>query len=116
MSKWNRRQNITSLICLVCHEYVVWGVYLVPPSIELSDRLIVVTERHTAQLPCVAEGFPQPTISWIKDGRMSLDSAVDSRYDLLSSGGLRISHVQVVCAYHIFTSSQYTHYKKLITR
>jgi len=79
------------------HTCVCAFVCLVPPSIELSDRELVVTEHDTAQLPCVAAGFPQPTVSWIKDGRVPLDGAVDSRYQLHEpqTGSLRITDVQV---------------------
>ena len=76
-------------------EVVLSWLCSVPPSIEVSDRVVVVTERDTAELPCVAVGFPQPTISWIKDGRLSLDSGVDGRYDLQQTGSLRITDVQV---------------------
>ena len=71
------------------------SVCVVPPSIQVSDRVAVVTERGTAELPCVADGFPQPRISWIKDGRLSLDSGGDSRYQLHPSGSLTITDVQV---------------------
>jgi len=70
-------------------------VVAVPPSIEVSDREVVVTERDTAELPCAAAGFPQPRISWIKDGRLSLDSATDRRYQLHDTGSLAITDVQV---------------------
>ena len=61
----------------------------------MSDRVVVVTERDTAELPCVAAGHPEPRISWIKDGRLSLDGDIESRYQLLQSGSLRINDIQV---------------------
>jgi len=72
---------------------------VVPPSIEVSDREIVVTEHDAAELPCVAAGFPQPRISWIKDGRLSLDSDVDTRYQQQQTGNLIIGDVQVCLNY-----------------
>ena len=70
----------------------------VPPSIEMSDREITVNEHDQAELPCVAAGFPAPRISWIKDGRLSLDSGVDTRYQQQQTGSLTINSVQVcVC-------------------
>jgi len=75
------------------------SVVVVPPSIEVTDREIVVTEDDTAELPCSAVGFPQPRISWIKDGRLSLDSTVDARYQLQKAGNLIITDVQVGLIY-----------------
>jgi len=63
----------------------------------MSDRETVVSEHDTAELACVVDGVPAPTISWIKDGRITLDGSVDARYQLLTSGTLRISDVEVSC-------------------
>jgi len=73
-------------------------VYAVPASIQRSDRELVVAEHGTAQLPCVAAGLPQPTVSWIKDGRLQIDgdtADADARYRLHQSGTLSIADVQV---------------------
>nr|XP_051696750.1 hemicentin-2 isoform X2 [Oryctolagus cuniculus] len=44
---------------------------LVPPSIENEgqEEVIRVPEGQPAHLVCNATGFPQPTITWFKDGR-----------------------------------------------
>ena len=86
---------------------VKYCTFVVAPSIERSDRELIVTEHDTAQLPCVAAGLPQPTVSWIKDGRLPLDGTVDARYQLNQpqTGSLRINDVQVHCL--VFTARRH---------
>jgi len=68
-------------------------LYLVPPSIEASERMLTVTEGGVANLSCTAAGVPVPKISWIHDGRTMLTSG--GRYDISDSGTLFIDGVQV---------------------
>lgn len=50
-------------------------------------------ENSPAQLVCVAEGVPQPTLSWEKDGAPLSDSV--GEYTILPSGELVIDIAQV---------------------
>lgn len=52
-----------------------------------------MVESSQAQLVCVAEGIPQPTLSWEKDGNVLSEST--GEYTILPSGELVIDIVQV---------------------
>ncbi|KTF76822.1 hypothetical protein cypCar_00021533 [Cyprinus carpio] len=48
---------------------------LVPPSIHASPRAMKVQVGHAIDLPCVAQGVPEPSVSWLKDGSTLLDGS-----------------------------------------
>lgn len=52
-----------------------------------------MVENSQAQLVCVAEGVPQPSLSWEKDGNPLIESA--GEYTILPSGELVIDIAQV---------------------
>lgn len=41
----------------------------VPPRIQPGPRVIKVQVGHSVELPCVAKGSPEPTLTWTKDGK-----------------------------------------------
>ncbi|KAM3875993.1 hemicentin-1 [Diretmus argenteus] len=57
---------------------------LVPPSIQAGPRVMKVQLGHPVDLPCVARGVPEPTLTWVKDGK---------RYPVTPDGSLALSHV-----------------------
>uniref|UniRef100_A0A3Q1K5W9 Ig-like domain-containing protein n=1 Tax=Anabas testudineus TaxID=64144 RepID=A0A3Q1K5W9_ANATE len=59
---------------------------LVPPSIQAGPRVMKVQVGHPVELPCVASGVPQPTITWTKDGK---------RYPVSSDGSLALRNVEL---------------------
>ncbi|XP_053737549.1 hemicentin-1 isoform X1 [Synchiropus splendidus] len=64
----------------------------IPPSILGTEQQVVVVENSQAQLACFAEGVPQPTVSWERDGMLLSDNA--SVYTFLPSGELMIDSAQ----------------------
>ncbi|GAB6030896.1 Down syndrome cell adhesion molecule-like protein 1 [Chamberlinius hualienensis] len=67
----------------------------VPPRWKLKPEDLTVVVGEDAILHCVAEGFPQPTISWMWSNEVSPGARKklirsDSVYDLLSNGSLVI--------------------------
>ncbi|XP_031431207.1 LOW QUALITY PROTEIN: hemicentin-1 [Clupea harengus] len=64
----------------------------IPPSIREEEREQWVVEHSSVQLPCVAEGVPQPSLVWEKDGTTLGDSA--GEYTILPSGELAIDSAQ----------------------
>lgn len=66
---------------------------LVPPSVRGGDQEVVVVENSHAQLMCVAEGIPQPKLSWEKNGNFLNEST--GEYTILPSGELVIDSAQV---------------------
>lgn len=70
-----------------------------PPKISSSLRSeeLVVVVNGVLKLECVADGFPSPTVSWMKDG-LPLE---DSRVVLHRDGQiLTISNIQVLMKTH----------------
>ncbi|XP_071373120.1 hemicentin-1, partial [Centroberyx affinis] len=57
---------------------------LVPPSIQAGPRVMKVQVGHPVELPCVARGVPEPTLTWVRDGQ---------QYPVSSDGSLALSHV-----------------------
>lgn len=47
----------------------------VPPSIRAGPRAMKVQVGHAIDLPCVAQGVPEPSVSWLKDGSALLDGS-----------------------------------------
>uniref|UniRef100_A0A3Q2CT39 Hemicentin-1 n=1 Tax=Cyprinodon variegatus TaxID=28743 RepID=A0A3Q2CT39_CYPVA len=64
----------------------------IPPSIRRGEQEVVVMEKSQAQLSCVAEGIPQPKLSWEKDGSPLNESR--GEYTILPSGELVIDSAQ----------------------
>ncbi|XP_019904855.2 hemicentin-1 isoform X2 [Esox lucius] len=64
----------------------------IPPSIRGGEAEVSVVENSQAQLMCVAEGVPQPTLSWEKEGTPVSDAA--GEYTVLPSGALVIDIAQ----------------------
>ncbi|XP_058494160.1 hemicentin-1 isoform X1 [Solea solea] len=64
----------------------------IPPSIRGEDQEVEVVENTQAQLLCVAEGVPQPSLSWEKDGHSLSESTAE--YTILPSGELVIDIAQ----------------------
>ncbi|XP_047443825.1 hemicentin-1 isoform X2 [Mugil cephalus] len=64
----------------------------IPPSIRGGEQDVAVVENSQAQLVCVAQGVPQPTLSWEKDGNPLSESA--GEYTILPSGELVIDIAQ----------------------
>lgn len=56
----------------------------VPPSIQAGPRVIKVQVGHSVELPCVVRGFPEPALTWTKDGK---------RYPASSDGSLALGDV-----------------------
>ncbi|XP_029988074.1 hemicentin-1 [Sphaeramia orbicularis] len=64
----------------------------IPPSIRDGEQEVAVVENTQAQLVCVVEGVPQPTVSWEKDGEPLSESTAE--YTILPSGELVIDIAQ----------------------
>ncbi|XP_053178575.1 hemicentin-1 [Scomber japonicus] len=65
----------------------------IPPSIRGTEQDVAVVENSQAQLVCVADGVPQPTLSWEKDGNHLSEST--GEYTILPSGELVIDIAQL---------------------
>ncbi|XP_044055859.1 hemicentin-1 isoform X2 [Siniperca chuatsi] len=64
----------------------------IPPSIHGGEQEVAVVENSQALLVCVAEGVPQPSLSWEKDGNPLIEST--GEYTILPSGELVIDIAQ----------------------
>ncbi|MBN3302329.1 HMCN1 protein, partial [Amia calva] len=62
----------------------------IPPTIRGSESEYSVTEKSQTLLACVADGVPQPTVSWEREGTPLSDTA--GKYTLLPSGELIIDN------------------------
>lgn len=67
--------------------------FAVPPFIHHGELELSVVENSQAQLVCLTEGVPQPTLSWEKDGKPLTEST--GEYTILPSGELVIDVAQV---------------------
>ncbi|XP_055041763.2 hemicentin-1 isoform X2 [Misgurnus anguillicaudatus] len=65
---------------------------LVPPSIQAGPRIIKVQVGHPIELPCVAHGVPEPSVSWLKGGT-ALPDGSDYR---ISGGSLILNQVGLI--------------------
>ncbi|KAM7388095.1 hypothetical protein PAMP_024296 [Pampus punctatissimus] len=65
----------------------------IPPSIRGTEQDVAVVENSQAQLACAAEGVPQPSLSWEKDGNPLSEST--GEYTILPSGELVIDITQL---------------------
>ena len=68
-------------------------LFSVPPSIQAGPRVMKVQVGHPIDLPCVVQGVPEPTVTWLKDGAALL--ADGSQYSDLPDGTLAIAQVGV---------------------
>ncbi|XP_070688049.1 hemicentin-1 [Pempheris klunzingeri] len=64
----------------------------IPPSIRGGEQEVSVVENSQTQLVCLAEGVPQPSLSWEKDGNPLMEST--GEYTILPSGELVIDITQ----------------------
>ncbi|KAE8293962.1 Hemicentin-1 Fibulin-6 [Larimichthys crocea] len=64
----------------------------IPPSVRGGEQEVAVVENSQAQLVCVAEGVPQPSLSWEKDGNPLTE--ITGEYTILPSGELVIDTAQ----------------------
>lgn len=90
---------MASLLVLVLY-YTLTGMnecdlvfFAVPPSIRAGEQQVAVVENTQAQLVCVAQGVPQPSLAWEKDGNPLSEST--GEYTILPSGELVIDMAQV---------------------
>ncbi|KAF7704641.1 peroxidasin [Silurus meridionalis] len=60
------------------------------PQFTVTPQDKSVLEGHTVDFPCEATGYPQPFITWTRNGS---PLQVDGRHVVLSTGTLRISRV-----------------------
>lgn len=58
-----------------------------PPRIQAGPRVMKVQMGHPVDLPCIAQGFPEPTITWTRDSK---------RYPVSPDGSLSLSLVNLV--------------------
>ncbi|XP_036375886.1 hemicentin-1 [Megalops cyprinoides] len=63
----------------------------VPPSIQAGPRVMKVQVGHPIDLPCVVQGVPEPTVTWLKDGAALLVDG--AQYRSFPDGTLTISEV-----------------------
>ena len=71
-----------------------------PPTIVTSTpSMLIVAQGDTLQFVCLAEGFPPPVVTWLKNGR---DQPNYSRVTIIPGGALTIENVRVTDAalYH----------------
>ncbi|XP_076634560.1 neogenin protein frazzled isoform X9 [Colletes latitarsis] len=67
-----------------------------PPVFIAKPLQQVVVEGSTVTLECAANGYPKPSILWLKDG-VAIDLAsLDSRYRKVAASSLVISNVQEI--------------------
>ncbi|MGH0125472.1 UNVERIFIED_CONTAM: hypothetical protein FKN15_054569 [Acipenser sinensis] len=64
----------------------------VPPTIRSSETEYSVIESSQMVLPCVADGVPQPLISWEKEGVPLPDTL--GKYTVMQSGELLVDNAQ----------------------
>ncbi len=77
---------------LSSHYSLLFSALLVPPSIRAGPRAMKVQVGHAIDLPCVAQGVPKPSVSWLKDGSALLDG---SRYRI-SDEALTLNQVGLI--------------------
>ncbi|KAG7487577.1 hypothetical protein MATL_G00024890, partial [Megalops atlanticus] len=63
----------------------------VPPSIQAGPRVMKVQVGHPIDLPCVVQGVPVPTVTWLKDGTALLVDG--AQYRSFPDGTLTVSEV-----------------------
>lgn len=71
---------------------IPFSFFAVPPSIRAGPRAMKVQVGHAIDLPCVTQGVPEPSVSWLKDGTVMQDG---SRYRI-SDGALTLNQVALI--------------------
>lgn len=79
--------------------------FAVPPSIRGGEQEVIVVENSQAQLVCLAEGVPQPSLSWEKGGKLLNETTAE--YTILPSGELVIDSAQVRKQRQIYGNQQH---------
>lgn len=64
------------------------------PEFLTSPRSVSVMSGNDVTMECSANGLPQPTITWLKDGRELDLELLDNRYMKTGSGSLTIMNVR----------------------
>lgn len=71
-------------------------LWTVRPTIRDNGDIqsdVIVTQGNDISLECQADGIPQPTVTWMKDGQLL---ANERRVEILKEGyGLRLKSAQV---------------------
>ncbi|XP_067893515.1 hemicentin-1 isoform X1 [Heterodontus francisci] len=62
----------------------------IPPTIRTADIEYTVIEESRGALPCVADGVPEPMLTWQKDGIILQDTP--GKYRLMQSGELIVEN------------------------
>ncbi|XP_072429742.1 hemicentin-1 isoform X3 [Chiloscyllium punctatum] len=62
----------------------------IPPTIHTTDIEYTVVKESQATLPCIADGVPEPVITWKKDGKVLHN--VPRKYMLMLSGELIVEN------------------------
>ncbi|KAK2535403.1 Hmcn2 [Columba guinea] len=81
----NALGDISLRVCVEVH---------VAPEIQPGPKEVKVLANDSVVLPCQAEGWPMPQVTWRKDGRL-LPLGGNNRLQLLPDGSLQINPVQV---------------------
>lgn len=80
---------------LICCNIIAFSLSLdpteSPPSVMDSFQSGEVQVGRSIELPCIASGYPNPTIRWLKDGRpLPADSRWTRRLTGLTISDLRL--------------------------
>lgn len=80
---------------MFCDFYSTRSVRLisVPPMIPPVQTELSVVQGFQALLPCAAQGFPDPRVSWEKDG--AIVPNLPGKFTFLRSGELIIERAEV---------------------
>ncbi|XP_067846589.1 hemicentin-1 isoform X2 [Heptranchias perlo] len=62
----------------------------IPPTILTAETEYTVIEEAQAALPCIADGVPEPLLTWQKDGIILQDTP--GKYRLMQSGELTVEN------------------------
>ncbi|XP_043555476.1 hemicentin-1 [Chiloscyllium plagiosum] len=62
----------------------------IPPTIHTTDIEYTVVKESQATLPCIADGVPEPVITWKKDGKVLHN--IPRKYRLMLSGELIVEN------------------------
>ncbi|XP_015837098.1 neogenin isoform X4 [Tribolium castaneum] len=69
--------------------------HFVPPTFIARPKSAVVVEGQNVSLDCAANGYPHPSITWLKDGSTIDMTFLDSRFSKVgSTSSLRITNIK----------------------